>query len=54
MTEAEKPQGDVSVIAKFFFTNGEKASEKLAEIKALTSDDKAQLGEGIRNGSLTY
>jgi hypothetical protein len=41
-------------IAGFFFTNGETTAQKMAEIKRLTPEDKEQLAQGIRDGSLTY
>lgn len=45
---------NVQEISAFFFQDGTPASTKLAEIKALTTDDRYQLGEGIRNGTFTY
>lgn len=52
-TETKAPSG-VAILARFFFDNGETPSEKLAEIKALTPEDKAQLIGGITDGTLTY
>jgi hypothetical protein len=56
MTDAKKETGptNIKLIREFFFSSGPGASKALQEIKALTSADKTQLGEGIRNGSLTY
>lgn len=47
---------NIKLIREFFFSDpgAPGASKALQEIKALTPADKAQLGEGIRNGSLTY
>ena len=50
----DRGPSDISIISKFFFDGTTKATEKLAEMKKLTPQDKAQLAEGIRNGSLTY
>jgi len=45
---------NVQEISAFFFQDGTPASTKLAEVKALTTEDRYQLGEGIRNGTFTY
>jgi len=47
----EKPKSVLITIAKFFGIAGMGAVE---EMKALTPEDKAQLGEGIRNGTFAY
>ena len=47
----EKPKSDLILIKEFF---GMSATETMQETKALTPEDKKQLGDGIRNGSLTY
>lgn len=44
---------NIVLIAQFFF-EGVPSSQKLSEMKELNPQDKEQLGEGIRNGSLTY
>ena len=41
-------------IADFFRKEGETLSQFAAEWKALPEEDKAQLREGIGNGTLTY
>lgn len=43
-----------AVVVKEFFCPDLKASEFITEFKALTEEDRQQLGDGIRNGSLTY
>jgi len=48
----EKPISDVRAIVNYFF--GGKSTGHMADMKALTKEDKEQLGEAIRNGSLTY
>lgn len=53
MPEDKTDMSDMACIRHYFFENV-KVSEFSAEFKALTSDDKTQLGDGIRNGSLTY
>lgn len=40
-------------IKKFFFPDVP-AKDFMEEFKQLTSEDKAELGEGIANGSFTY
>lgn len=53
MTE-EKEQGqksNVVQIARFFDM---KAADAMAEFKMLSVEEKEQLGEGIRNGTLNY
>lgn len=42
---------NVVAIAKFFDIKGKAAMEAM---RSLTTEDKQQLGDGIRNGSLTY
>jgi hypothetical protein len=39
------------LIARFFDLKGKEAREAIV---ALSTEDKDQLGEGIRNGTLTY
>jgi hypothetical protein len=46
-----KTQSNAVLIAKFFELKGKEAQDA---IKALTTEDKEQLGEGIRNETLTY
>lgn len=48
---ATKQQSDAVLIAKFFELKGMEAREA---ITSLSSEEKVQLGEGIRNGTLTY
>jgi hypothetical protein len=52
ISDAQKP-GDMKVIREFFF-DGVPVSQFSTEYKALSAEDKAELAEGIRNGSLTY
>ena len=42
------------VLIKGFFMPGERTATIMGELKALTEEDKNQLGGGIRNGSFTY
>lgn len=51
MEDENKPQSNVVAIARFFGISGRDAMDHL---RALTEDEKNQLGEGIRSGSLTY
>lgn len=52
---AEQVEGKSNLILiKQFFLDGVGASDALKEIRALSEFDKEQLGEGIRNGTLTY
>lgn len=44
-------QSNVVAIAKFFELKGKAA---LDAMRGLTDEDKQQLGDGIRNGTLTY
>lgn len=53
MSDPEKPMTDMVAIKLYFF-EGVPAGKFAPEYKALTMDDKTQLGEGIRNGTLTY
>ena len=51
------PDSDAKAIARYF--NGDAATKVplgkfMEEYKALTDEDKKQLGEGIRNETLTY
>lgn len=48
---AERPKTTAQAIAGFFEMRGTKA---IAEMRPLTPDDKAQLANGINDGSLTY
>lgn len=51
----EKPMTNAKAINGFFGKRpGETLAEFMDEMKALTPADKDQLGDGIRNGSLTY
>lgn len=44
-----------TVIKGYFgYKEGQKAAEFVKEIQQLTPEDKAQLSEGIENGSLDY
>lgn len=54
MTATMTRPGAVKTIAGFFFTNGESTTQKMAEIKALSDEDKDQLTNGILDGSLSY
>ena len=48
-------KSDTILIAQFFYDGtGTSSQEKVREMKQLTPEDKAQLGEGLRNGTLTY
>ena len=44
---------DIQVLAAYF-CEGEPAKSKLEAIKGLSAEEKKQLAEGIRNGTLTY
>ena len=46
-------EDNMKVIREFFFA-GDPVAVFSKEYRALTSQDKEQLAEGIRNGSLTY
>lgn len=51
----EKTTSDLVLIKDYFgYREGTGAGEFLKELKALSPEDKAQLAEGIRNGTLTY
>lgn len=51
----EEKQSDAKLISNFFGKlPGQNLSDFMEEYKALSSEDKSQLAEGIRNGSLTY
>ena len=50
MTDEKKPSNIVAI--KTFF--GLSAQEAMKEARTLTEQDKQQLGDGIRDGSLTY
>jgi hypothetical protein len=43
-----------AVVIKHFFCPDMKAGAFIGEFKALTEEDRQQLGDGIRDGSLTY
>lgn len=43
-----------AVVCKQFFMPEAKSIDFIKEFKALSAEDKEQLGEGIRDGSLTY
>lgn len=47
----EKPKSDAVLIKEYF---GMDAKTALAELKELGKEAKEQIGEGIRNGTLTY
>lgn len=49
--EDEKAPSNTVVIAKFFELRGKEAMEFL---RSLSAEDKDQLGDGIRNGTLSY
>lgn len=54
MTTFQPQEGsDVILIKKNLLADAGSA-DALREIKALTDEDKTQLGEGIRNGTMTY
>lgn len=55
MSDASKPISDSKAIAGFFGRRpGDTLADFMEEYKALTLEDKKQLGDGIRDGSLTY
>lgn len=43
-----------AILIKNFFLEKMSSREALDEIKQLNDEDKKQLGDGIRNGSLAY
>lgn len=46
---------NTKLISDFFGKReGDKLTDYMEEYKKLTDEDKQQLGDGIRNGSLTY
>lgn len=49
--ENNKPPSNTVSIARYFGLHGKEAMEQL---RLLDENEKQQLGEGIRNGSLTY
>lgn len=51
MPEEQREPSNVVAIAKFFGISG---VEAVSVIKSLSDEEKQQLGEGIRNGSLAY
>lgn len=51
MPEEYKEPSNVVAIAKFFGVSG---IDGVSDIKSLSEEEKQQLGEGIRNGSLAY
>lgn len=51
MENEPKQQSNTVAIARFFGIGGKDAMDQL---KVLSEEEKQQLGEGIRNGSLTY
>jgi len=53
VTNEYEGMSDMAAIRHFFFKEI-KVAEFSAEFKALDDKAKTQLGEGIRNGSLTY
>ena len=53
MTNEAEPTNMI-LIKRFFFNEGKPVSEFSFQYKQLTDEDKEQLGEGIRNGTLTY
>lgn len=52
MATTPETKSNTRLILDFFFDG--KATGHMTEIKKLTDQDKVDLGEGIRNGSLTY
>lgn len=50
-TKSDGPT-NVALIREYFFQGDTKSATR--EIKLLSTEERAQLGEGIRNGSLTY
>lgn len=53
MTETDK--SDAVVLKEFFGKReGQTLTEFVVEMRQLTDEDKQQLADGIRNGSLTY
>lgn len=45
---------NVMLIKGYFFDKGESAGEIAREMRKLTKEEREQLGEAIRNGTLTY
>lgn len=55
MEENKEGQTTTKLIKEFFgIKEGEVLKDFVVEFKKLTPEDKEQLAEGIRNGSLTY
>lgn len=50
---ATKKPSDIALIRQYFFA-GQPLASVQGELKKLTVEEKAQLGDGIRDGSLTY
>lgn len=51
----EKKKGTASVLKAYFgYSEGQDLAAFAVEMKALTDEDKAQLVEGIENGTFTY
>lgn len=50
----EKPAKSDVVLIKDYFFKGTPSKEVIPELKKLTVEEKKQLGDGIRNGSMTY
>ncbi len=55
MVEESNTPGTIKMIKEFFeLLPGQKMTGFAMEYRALTTEDKVQLAEGISNGTLTY
>lgn len=55
MSDTDKPKTYIKTLKEFFgFREGQDLAGFGKELKDLSDEEKAQLGEGIENGSLDY
>lgn len=55
MADEPQPKSDTVLMKNFFgYRDGEGLSDFSNELKTLSPEEKAELGEGIRNGTFTY
>lgn len=53
MSDTHNTPSDTKLIVGYFF-DGKVSGGASSQIKALTPEDRAQLGNAIRTGSMTY